>query len=180
MELQFYTHVNTLIYYHHYTKYDAIIDFMNSGYIYNDIIEIVNNELNDAVNEINPVHIDDNNNPVNINIINQLINTPGIINQYQINTVQNQMILNNNALQNNANNNNGIVNNNINQAIIDNINNIINQLNVNQNNINQPIVNENNINQPIVNENNMTHPNEQAVDDDFFDNPPPPPKLTRH
>ena len=114
MELQFYTHVNTLIYYYQYTKYDAIINFMNSGYNYNEIIEIVNNELNDANNQLNAVPIIPLN-PVNINILNQLINNPGIINQYQINTIHNQAIIDNN-----------------NQVQANNQANIINQLNDNQ------------------------------------------------
>jgi hypothetical protein len=127
---------------------------MNSGYNYNEIIEIVNNELNDANNQLNAAPIIPNN-PVNINIINQLINNHGIINQYQINTIHNQAIIDNN---NNINNNQVIIDNNNNQA------NIINQLNDNQ-------IHDNVNNNP---------PNNEEFNDENFENPPPPPKLARH
>jgi hypothetical protein len=174
MELQFYTHVNTLIYYHNYTKYNAIVDFMNSGYMYNEIIEIINNELNIAIQELavnanpanpnnygNPPHQNNpnnygnpphQNNHINNNIAQPYINNPAIINQYQINTINNQILLNNiNAINN--------------QIILN------NQINDNDNEI---------YDNPNEDNNNLITTPDEEFNDDFFDNPPPPPKLTRH
>ena len=176
MELQFYTHVNTLIYYYHYTKYDAIINFMNSGYMYNEIIEVINNELNIAIQELavnanpaNPIIYGNPPypvNPVNNNFAQQFINNPAIINDYQINTINNQIILNNNAINNQAINNNAI-----NNQIYDN--------EVNDNEVNDNQIYDNQIYDNQNNDNQETTPTEE-FNDEFFDNPPPPPKLARH